>query len=154
MCGKAVLHGRDVGRGQPIAAELQDHAKLVAGELVEPNTADKLVEGAIAAFGKLDAMINNASWVVRSDIVSSDSSLFDRVRAVNARTPFLLIQAAIGHLKRSRGCVLNIASMNAYSGESNLLAYSVSKSTLKKLSRNLVESLCYNGVRIHHFNVD
>jgi NAD(P)-dependent dehydrogenase (short-subunit alcohol dehydrogenase family) len=91
--------------------------------------------------------------VVRSDIESTDAALFDKVIATNVRAPFLLIQAALAHLKESQGCVLNIGSMNAYTGESNLLAYSVSKGALMTLSRNLADALCYEGVRVNHFNV-
>jgi NAD(P)-dependent dehydrogenase (short-subunit alcohol dehydrogenase family) len=73
--------------------------------------------------------------------------------AVNVRAPLLLIRAAFPHLKRTRGCVLNIGSINAYTGEGNLLAYSISKGALMTLSRNLADALCYDGVRVNHFNV-
>jgi NAD(P)-dependent dehydrogenase (short-subunit alcohol dehydrogenase family) len=73
--------------------------------------------------------------------------------AVNVRAPLLLIRAAYPHLKQSRGCVLNIGSINAYTGEGNLLAYSVSKGALMTLSRNLADALCYDGIRVNHFNV-
>jgi NAD(P)-dependent dehydrogenase (short-subunit alcohol dehydrogenase family) len=49
--------------------------------------------------------------------------------------------------------VLNIGSINAYCGEANLLAYSVSKGALMTLSRNLADALAYDGVRVTHFNV-
>jgi NAD(P)-dependent dehydrogenase (short-subunit alcohol dehydrogenase family) len=49
--------------------------------------------------------------------------------------------------------VLNIGSINAYSGESNLLPYSISKGGLMTLSRNLADALCYDGIRVNHFNV-
>jgi NAD(P)-dependent dehydrogenase (short-subunit alcohol dehydrogenase family) len=148
-----VLHGRDMQRGQAIAAELGSRATFVAGDLADPDVPQRLIHAAVAAFDSLDAVVNNAAWVVRSDIDSTDVALFDRVIAVNVRAPLLLIQAALPHLKNSRGCVLNIGSMNAYTGESNLLAYSVSKGALMTLSRNLADALCYDGVRVNHFNV-
>ena len=49
--------------------------------------------------------------------------------------------------------MLNIGSINAYSGESNLLAYSISKGALMTLSRNLADALCYDKIRVNHFNV-
>ena len=85
--------------------------------------------------------------------MSTDAAMFDRVMAINVRAPMLLIQAAIEHLKESRGCILNIGSINAYSGEGNLLAYSISKGGLMTLSRNLADALCHDGVRVTHFNV-
>jgi NAD(P)-dependent dehydrogenase (short-subunit alcohol dehydrogenase family) len=148
-----VLHGRDVERGQKTAAELGPRAIFVQGDLADRDVPRRLIEQTIASFDKLDAVANNAAWVIRSDIYTTDAELFDKVMSINVRAPFLLIQAALPHLKRTRGCVLNIGSMNAYTGESNLLAYSVSKGALMTLSRNLADALCYEHVRVNHFNV-
>jgi NAD(P)-dependent dehydrogenase (short-subunit alcohol dehydrogenase family) len=148
-----VLHGRDLKRGRLIAAELGPRASFVEGDLSDRDVPKRLVEHAIATFDKLDAVVNNAAWVVRSDIYTTDTELFDKVIATNVRAPLLLAQAALPHLKKTRGCVLNIGSMNAYTGESNLLAYSDSKGALMTLSRNLADALCYDFVRVNHFNV-
>jgi len=59
---------------------------------------------------------------------------------VNVRAPLLLIRAAFAELKKQGGCVLNIGSINAYSGEQDLLAYSVSEGGLMTLSRNLANA--------------
>lgn len=150
---KVMLHGRDVERGEAIAAELGSRARFAQGDLADAAVPSQLIEGTVAAFGKLDAVVNNAAWVVRSDIETTDAKLFDKVMSINVRAPFLLIKAALPHLKESRGCALNIGSMNAYTGESNLFAYSVSKGALLTLSRNLADALCYDGVRVNHFNV-
>ncbi len=150
---QVMIHGRDVERGQAIAAELGARAKFVAGDLSDADVPKRIVDATIGAFGKLDVLVNNAAWVVRSDIYTTDVPLFDKLMATNVRAPFLLIQAALAHLKASRGCVLNIGSLNAYSGESNLFAYSVTKGALMTLSRNLADALCYDGVRVNHFNV-
>jgi NAD(P)-dependent dehydrogenase (short-subunit alcohol dehydrogenase family) len=148
-----MVHGRDAERGQAVAAELGPSARFSQGDLADPTVPARLIKETVAAFGKLDALVNNAAWVVRSDIDTTDAALFDKVIATNVRAPFLLIQGALPHLKQAQGCVLNIGSMNAYTGESNLLAYSVSKGALMTLSRNLADALCYDGVRVNHFNV-
>jgi len=148
-----VLHGRDADRGQAIASELGPRTRYMSGDLADPEVPKQLVEHAICAFDKLDAVVNNAAWVVRSDVHTTNFELFDRVMSINVRAPLLLIQVALSHLKKTRGCVLNIGSMNAYTGESNLLAYSVSKGALMTLSRNLADALCYDFVRVNHFNV-
>ena len=152
--GASVLvHGRDVDRGQAIVDEFPGRAKLVLADLAEPSSARLLVDSTIAAFGKLDGLVNNAAFVVRSDLDSTDVALFDRVMAVNVRAPLLLIQAARASLKVAQGAVLNIGSINAYCGEAALLAYSVSKGALMTLSRNLADALCFEKIRVNHFNV-
>jgi NAD(P)-dependent dehydrogenase (short-subunit alcohol dehydrogenase family) len=76
-----------------------------------------------------------------------------RLLNVNTIAPFLLIKAALPHLTEQHGCVLNIGSVNAYSGEPNLLAYSVSKGALMTLTRNLGDTLHReNGVRVNQIN--
>jgi NAD(P)-dependent dehydrogenase (short-subunit alcohol dehydrogenase family) len=79
--------------------------------------------------------------------------MFDRIMAVNVRAPLLLIQAAFPHLKAAAGTVLNIGSINAHSGQPNLLDYSLSKGALQTLSRNLANAHAADRVRVNHLNV-
>jgi NAD(P)-dependent dehydrogenase (short-subunit alcohol dehydrogenase family) len=148
-----VIHGRDADRGRAIAGEFPERAALATADLADPTAAAALIEAAVRSFGRLDALVNNAAWVVRSDLAGTDAAMFDKVMAINVRAPMLLVQAAYPHLKQTKGCVLNIGSINAYTGEGNLLAYSVSKGALMTLSRNLADALCYDGIRVNHFNV-
>lgn len=150
---RVVVHGRDVERGHALVEQWPGRAALTTADLADPDSATVLVDAAIRAFGRLDAVVNNAASVARSNLQSTDAAFFDRIMAVNVRAPLLLIKAAFPHLKAARGCVLNIGSMNAYTGEANLLAYSVSKGALMTLSRNLADALIYDGVRVTHFNV-
>jgi NAD(P)-dependent dehydrogenase (short-subunit alcohol dehydrogenase family) len=72
---------------------------------------------------------------------------------VNTLAPFALIKAALPHLRETRGCVLNIGSVNAWSGEPNLFAYSVSKGALMTMTRNLGDTLHReDGVRVNQIN--
>jgi len=150
---RVLIHGRDVERGEAIVAELGERARFAAADLAMPSAAPELIQKAIESFGKLDCLVNNAASVARSDLQSTDAKFFDSMMATNVRAPLLLIQAAYSHLKKSRGCVLNIGSINAYTGEGNLLAYSISKGALMTLSRNLADALCYEQIRVNHFNV-
>jgi len=78
---------------------------------------------------------------------------FRKVIEVNTIAPFALIKAALPFLKKTKGCVLNIGSVNAYSGEPNLLAYSVSKGALMTMTRNLGDTLHREeGVRVNQIN--
>ena len=154
---RVVITGRDANRGNVLLEELLKNwpgqATLHIDELSHPDTPQHLVEAALAAFGRIDAVVNNAAWVVRSNLENTDAALFDKVMAVNVRAPLLLIQAAAAQLRATKGCVLNIGSLNAYCGEANLLAYSISKGGLMTLSRNLADALGRDGVRVNHFNV-
>jgi NAD(P)-dependent dehydrogenase (short-subunit alcohol dehydrogenase family) len=151
--GRVVIHGRDAQRGETLHRQYPQRTTLAIADLVDPSAPTQIVDAAIRQFGALDAVVNNAASVARGDLATTDAAFFDKMMAVNVRAPLLMIQAAYPHLRRSRGCVLNIGSINAYCGESQLLAYSVSKGALMTLSRNLADALCYDGIRVNHFNV-
>ncbi len=150
---RVLIHGRDEKRGQALVAELAPSAALHIDDIADPAAPQRIVAAAIDAFGKLDAVVNNAASVQRSNLSNTDAALFDKLIAINLRAPLLLIQAAAPHLKQTRGCVLNIGSLNGHCGEANLLAYSISKGGLMTLSRNLADALGQEGVRVNHFNV-
>src|SRR3982751_4487982 len=82
---KLVIHGRDAERGRAIVAELGDRVAFVTGDLADPETPKRLIQSTLDTFGRLDALVNNAAWVVRSDVASTDPVLFDRVMAINVR---------------------------------------------------------------------
>src|SRR3954462_2250292 len=150
---RVIFHGRDAARGQALVDDAGENARFVEADLADPTAAQQVIEFAVKEFGQLDGLVNNAASTARSDLASTDAGFFDKMMATNVRAPLLLIRAAYSHLKRSEGCVLNIGSINAYSGESNLLAYSISKGALMTLSRNLADALCYDHIRVNHFNI-
>jgi NAD(P)-dependent dehydrogenase (short-subunit alcohol dehydrogenase family) len=150
---KVLVHGIDRADGEKLVAQLRPHAALHLDDLVDPASPSRIVAAAVAAFGRIDAVVNNASIVPRSTIETTSAELFDRTMAINVRAALLLVQAAFPHLKASQGCVLNIGSINALSGEATLLDYSISKGALQTLSRNLANAHTLDHVRVNHFNV-
>ena len=150
---RVLIHGRNRERGTQLVTELGEAATLHIDDMADPEAPARLVEATIRAFGKLDGIVNNAAYIVRSDLDTTDSALFDRVMAINARAPLLLIQAGVDYLKQSRGAIVNIGSVNAYTGEPRQLAYSMAKAALMTMSRNLANVLAYDQVRVTHFNV-
>lgn len=150
---RVLIHGIDRAGGERTVAALGAGAALHLDDLADPSSAARIVAAATAAFGKVDAVVNNAALVARSTLATTTAEFFDRMMAINVRAPLLLIQAAFPELKRHGGCVLNIGSINALSGEATLLDYSISKGALQTLSRNLANAHAHEGVRINHFNV-
>jgi NAD(P)-dependent dehydrogenase (short-subunit alcohol dehydrogenase family) len=122
-------------------------------DLLDAASPGRIAAAAITAFGKIDAIVNNAAIVARSNLTATDPAFFDRMMAVNVRAPLFLIQAALPQLKLNQGCVLNIGSINAHSGQANLLDYSVSKGALQTLSRNLANAHATDRLRVNHLNV-
>jgi NAD(P)-dependent dehydrogenase (short-subunit alcohol dehydrogenase family) len=150
---KVLVHGINRADGEKVVAALGASAVLHLDDLIDPASPARIAQAALASFGQIDAVVNNASIVPRSTLETTSAALFDRTMAINVRAALLLIQAAIPHLRQTKGCVLNIGSINALSGEATLLDYSISKGALQTLSRNLANAHTLDQVRVNHFNV-
>ncbi|MDC0936469.1 SDR family oxidoreductase [Pirellulales bacterium] len=150
---RIVIHGRNRARGAAICKELGDSAILHHDDLVDPEAPARIVDRALSAFGRIDGVVNNAAWVVRSSLLTTSADLFDKVMRTNVRAPLLLIQSAMDSLKSTQGSIVNIGSINAYQGEPRQLDYSISKAGLMTLSQNLANVLAPDKVRVTHFNV-
>ena len=151
---KVLVNGLEQKAGEEVVQGLgEGNAALHIEDISEEGAANRLVDVALKAFGKLDSIVNNAAMIVSSDIHTTDLAFLRKVIEVNTVAPFALIQAALPHLGKTRGCVLNIGSVNAYSGEPNLLAYSISKGAMMTMTRNLGDTLFREeGVRINQIN--
>lgn len=151
---RVVVHGLEPDLFEGVVAEIgEDRAVGHVEDLTADGCVQRLVELALARFGQLDAVVNNAALVAQGNLHTTDLDFFRRMLEVNTIAPFALIQAALPALRQARGCVLNIGSVNAWSGEPNLLPYSVSKGALMTLTRNLGDTLMReDGVRVNQIN--
>ena len=151
---RVVIHGLESDLAMEVLSEIgAENAVVHVEDISQTDAGNNLVRKAIETFGKLDAIVNNAAWVVSSNIETTDPTFLRKVLDVNTIAPFTLIQAALPFLKQGNGSVLNIGSVNAWSGEPNLLAYSISKGALMALTRNLGDTLFREyGVRVNQIN--
>lgn len=151
---RVVIHGLEADLGEHVVASLgRDKAVLLAEDITTEGAPERLVFLAVKTFGKLDAVVNNAAAVISSNIRTTDLLLFRQVLETNTLAPYALIRAALPYLSEVRGCVLNVGSVNAWCGEPDLLAYSVSKGALMTMTRNLGDTLHReNGVRVNQIN--
>jgi NAD(P)-dependent dehydrogenase (short-subunit alcohol dehydrogenase family) len=153
--GAAVmLHGLAAEGGEVVrslveAGACPDRLAYLGADLAEVEACGKLVAAAVDRFGGVDVLVNNAADVRRGTLDSTDRILWDYQMNVNLRAPFLLTQAAVVSMRRrGGGSVVNIGSVNAYVGQGDLTAYSVSKGGLMTLTRNLAQQLATSGARI------
>ena len=151
---KVIVHGRNAERGRALCDELgSENAVFCQGDLGEAGYPEQLATDALATFGRMDGLVNNAGLVTRAMLADTNAAFFDRLMAVNARAPMLLIRALLPALKESEGSVLNIGSILAWCGVEKLLAYSMSKGALMTMTRNLADAFGPNRVRVNQLNV-
>lgn len=149
-----LLTGRDREEGARSAAEVEAlgvRSTFVSADLVKAEAPARLVASAIAAFGRLDGLVNAAALTDRGSILGSDAAFFDRMLAVNTRAPMLLMQGLFRHLRERRapGAVVNILSVNAYGGTPDLAVYSASKAATALLTRNAAHTHKDDRIRVN-----
>ncbi|MDX1737617.1 MAG: oxidoreductase [Alphaproteobacteria bacterium] len=150
-----VLHGTRENLLQQACETLGPQSTYLAADLAKPETAQQLVDHALKHFDRLDGIVNNAGVFPRSNIAQVDADSFDWVFAVNTRAPMLLAQAAVKVFRdqKTAGSIVNIGSINAYCGQTDLLIYSMSKGALMTMTRNLGDSLSAENIRVNQLNV-
>ena len=149
--GRVLVHGLENELTETVANSLG--MPYIVGDLSLPSVCEGIIAKAMEEFGEIHGLVNNAGAVLRNLIEENDADFWDRVMNINARAPMLLIRAALKPLSVSKGYVVNIGSVNAYSGEPNLLAYSASKGALMTMTRNLGDTLHRDyGIKVNQIN--
>ncbi|MGI9195240.1 MAG: SDR family oxidoreductase [Candidatus Nanopelagicus sp.] len=149
---KVLVHGIDQSSGEKVVENLGKNAALCIADLADPSTPKKIADAAILAFGQIDGLVNNAAIIERNNLLQLTPEAFTKTITINLQSALFLIQACYEHLKKSKGAVLNIGSINAYSGESSLLAYSIGKAGLQTMTRNLANAHGVDQVRFNLIN--
>ncbi len=150
--------GRNTERGEAIACELTSagcDTRFVRADLSQVRDCFAVTEAADAAFGRVDVLVNAAGITDRGTLLDTSPELFDRMFAVNVRSPFFLMQQAAHIMRREKiaGAMVNILSMSANGGQPFLTAYSGSKGALATLTKNAAYSLLRDRIRVNALNI-
>jgi meso-butanediol dehydrogenase / (S,S)-butanediol dehydrogenase / diacetyl reductase len=125
--------------------EAGGRAVYVRGDVSEEGQVSLLIERARSFGGRLDVLVNNAV----PDEMSILREEWDRVIGVCLKGPWLLSQAALPALRENRGCIVNIASVNALMAIGKIHLYSAAKAGLLSLTRTLAFEHGPAGVRVN-----
>ena len=110
-----------------------------------------VVEGAIAAFGKVDVLVNNAGIIRREDAINFSEKDWDDVMDLNLKSVFFLSQAVARHFiaRRAGGKIINIASMLSFQGGIRVPSYTASKSGVMGITRLMANEWAKHGVNVN-----
>lgn len=112
-------------------------------------SADALVKRAVARFGRVDLLVNNAATIVRRPLEAMRDDDFEAVLAVNLHGPFHLCRRLVpGMVRRGFGRIINLSSISATLGTAGASGYNASKWGLDGLTKSLAEELRGTGVVI------
>jgi NAD(P)-dependent dehydrogenase (short-subunit alcohol dehydrogenase family) len=123
---------------QAFAADISQRANCIAA-----------VEAAVAAYGRLDVVVNAAGVMRFNHAVEVPEDEFWRIMQVNAAAPFWFAQAAIPHLLESHGNLVNVLSQSALIGTAYIVPYSMSKAALLQMTKSLALEYADKPIRIN-----
>jgi 3-oxoacyl-[acyl-carrier protein] reductase len=136
-----------------LAGEIKDlgrHVLTLVGDVSHAADAERFVAEALAQFGRIDVLVNNAAAPHGADrrlIWEVPEEAWDRVIDVNLKGAFLMSRAVIPHmLKRGSGRIINMASVSGKRGTARRGAYSASKFGIIGLTQVMAQELGAHGI--------
>ena len=124
-------------------------AMALAGDVADPGEARQLVRDVITAWGRLDALVNNAGLWEQDRAGAGDLDVWDRTMSVNLRGAYLVTDAAVPHLVQAAGTLVFVSSTAGQRGEANHSAYAASKGAVISYTKSLAMELGPLGVRVN-----
>lgn len=152
---KLVVHYRDSSiDAQRLKQELEqqhpDSVELLQADLLAIDKIPELINQVILRFGRLDALVNNASSFFPTPIGDCTEQAWHDLVGSNLKAPLFLSQAVASHLKRSQGCIVNIIDIHTEQPLKHYVIYNAAKGGLAALTRSLAMELApeirVNGV--------
>lgn len=148
----AIHHRNSAAEAEQLRLELEQvrpgSALVLQAELGEFDRLPEMIAKTIGRFGRLDALVNNASSFFPTPIGTTQESDWQTLFASNAWAPFFLSQAAAPHLQSSKGCIVNIVDIYGERPLKNHTVYCMAKAALAMMTHSLAKELAPN-VRVN-----
>jgi len=124
-------------------------AELMEADVSRSGDVAKVVDRALARFGRIDAVVNNAAIGPLGTVLDTDEALFDRIIAVNLKGPYLTSRAVLPHMiAQGGGSIINIGSGAGW-GKPNMAVYSASKGGVVALSAAMAYDFFQQRIRVN-----
>ncbi|WP_343116615.1 SDR family NAD(P)-dependent oxidoreductase [Ostreiculturibacter nitratireducens] len=157
----ALVTGGRSGIGRAIAERLRSEGARVftaqrgsdeafegiEADFADPESADRVVAEVISKAGRLDVLVNNAGMMREARVEDMSLADWEQTMRVNLTSPFLLIRAALPHLRTTRGSIVNIGSIEGLGSNPTHAAYCASKAGLHGLTRAVAVDHGAEGIR-------
>ncbi|HEY2693224.1 MAG TPA: SDR family NAD(P)-dependent oxidoreductase [Streptosporangiaceae bacterium] len=139
--GLAVCAGLAAAGWAVAATDLPGTSVRYEADLRDPAAAGALIGAVTGDHGRLDLLVNNAATMYHGELRAGDLDRWWDTIEVNLSAPFRLARAAVGHLRATRGQIINMASILGVTGEAGFSAYCASKSGIIGLTKSLAREL-------------
>ncbi|MGZ5714279.1 MAG: SDR family NAD(P)-dependent oxidoreductase [Caldimonas sp.] len=147
---KVALWDLDQAAAQPLAAELGAGALALRCDVALRAEVDAAVAATLAAFGRIDVLVNNAGIFRAADFLDIAEADWDAVIGVNLKGAFLVAQAVAREMaKTGGGAIVNMSSVNGVMAIPTIASYNASKGGINQLTRAMALGLADRGIRVN-----
>lgn len=150
---RVVLVGRNSRRGEGAVAAIVaagGEALFIAADLADRTAPDLILARSLDAFGRIDALVNNAGIIINGRAEDCSDADWDRVLDVNLGSAFRMSRAVVPVMRRQGGgAIVNVASDWALMGARNAVAYCVSKAGMAQLTRCMALDHARDRIRVN-----
>lgn len=149
-----VIHGTKEGALQELQSQIRDmgvRCEYVAGDIGQYETAQRLADTCMAAYGKIDVLVNNAGINSRKAFAELTPEDWDNMLRVNLTSAFYTCKTVVPHmLERKKGAIINMSSSAGKTAHPNAaVCYGVSKAGINSLTQKLAYDLAPHGIRVN-----
>lgn len=132
-----------------LVEEAGRRAILVPGDLADPSHCRAIIERAVAEFGRIDVLVNNAAFQMSHEAIEDiPDDEWDYTFQVNITAMFHLCKAAVKHMP-SGSSIINTTSINSDKPKPTLLAYATTKGAIANFTGGLSQLLADKGIRVN-----
>jgi L-fucose dehydrogenase len=147
-----VVIDRDAEAGRRLEENLRQRGTrslLICSELADAENCRNAIEETIREFGRLDALVNNAGVNDRVGLENGDPVQYVKSLQRNLLHYYNMAHYALPHLKESQGCIVNISSKTALTGQGGTSGYASSKGATLALTREWAAELLNYSIRVN-----
>lgn len=127
-----------------------DRADWVVADIAKVSDIENAVHATVKTFGAIDILINNAGIQTFGDPLTTSEEIWDRTMNVNLKGHWLMSKQAIPEmLKRGKGAIVNVSSVQGLASQRNVVAYATSKHAMIGLTRSMAVDLASRHIRVN-----
>lgn len=124
-------------------------ASAVLANVSNKDDVIKMVASTISEYGRLDVLFNNAGIILPKFIEDIEDAEWQNILAINLTGVFLCVKHSLSELRKTRGKIINMGSMNGLVGQTKNAAYSATKGAVIAMTRSLAIDLAPEGIRVN-----
>ena len=142
----------DAPRAEQTTKEIQGkngQAIAFGADVSDPASVEKLTSFAVDKFGRIHILVNNAAIQISKTVIDTTVDEWNRQMAVNVGGVFLCSRSFLPHLRRTRGVIINLSSVNAFFVEPACAGYCATKGAIIGLTKAMAIDHGREGIRAH-----